>query len=220
MRDRFLVVLITVAVVSIGWSLYTGGIRGQRDAAAALASRRSELIVIAETETETAYADLAATVESGRVIAAAVRDSAGILSGQLKSERARIRSLTSIIAAFDTVETGGVATDTVYVVEEGEDPIQEIRFLADSLGVRVEGWTRSTKPPTFNLSIAREPLRIQVVLSELKGGIWDTRAVVPSYVDLGSLDTIVRPLKPNFFQRHGFKIGLGIGVAAVLLLGG
>lgn len=154
---------------------------------------------------------------SQKQVIAVLQEGSQGLAERARELGGRVRSLTTMVAELRAVEATGTAVDTMWIDTTGV-AVQQVSFAVDTLGVWVRGYTR-TPPPTYQLSIDRQPIDIRIMLTQQKTGAWTTTVETPQpWVTLGSLDTFVQPRAPTWWDRNKFKVGLGLGAASMLLI--
>lgn len=213
MREpNWLILLIVVAVIFVGGILFgsigKAALRNEASAWRRTAAENAQLIEVEKGR----YRRAAVELDGAREARAVLEERNADLTRELRRSRAEVRSLQDMVVTVPPDTVVVTATDTVTV--EGQTRVDFV--LPFDVG-EVRGHTR-TPPPHAEGILLLNPIPIQVVTSELPDGSWQTDVTLQPPFELGKLDTFTNPRRPSWWERHDFKVGLGLGVVAVLLI--
>jgi len=218
-HKAYIAALAAVAVVAFLFgSCGKSGLRDRADAALALAAQRDTLRLVAEDSTHAVYEQLGTELDNQRQINAVLRDSIPPLYDRLRMLGAEIRTHTSTIIELEDLLASGAGTDTV-IISAGGDSVHQVSFDHQEQGIGIKGWTRSP-PPTYQLTIRRDPIPISVTISELRSGAINTNITAPPWVNITLAETMFDRYKPGWFKRNLPWITLTGGLILGIYLAG
>lgn len=214
MREpNWLALLLVLGAIFVGGiffgSMGKGDLRAEASAWRRSAAENDRLVQVAHDQWRRASVELGSTREARAILEERNND----LARQLRGARAEIRELQELVvtAPIDTVIV--TATDTFYT----DTGVSRVDFVLPFDAGSVVGYTLNPPARAWG-ELTLDPIPIQVVTSEMPDGSWQTDVTLGGPWELGQLDSFTNPRRPSWWERHDFKVGLGLGTVGILIL--
>lgn len=220
--------MVGIAVISllgyVAGSSGKGGLRSQLRAAQNERALSDSLKVVWEDEAETISERLAVVQGSERELRSIVEERVPNMARRIRDLDGVESALIEARATIDSMKVTNVTAtiDTVIITDQGAR--RELTYRHSQPGISVEviisGIMDTISTPTASILAVVDPMDLTIGIFELPTGEVGVDVVTPPWVKLGQLITNVTLPEPSWWERHDFKIGVGLGLLAVLLLGG
>ena len=198
-------------------------LRSQLRAAQNERALSDSLKVVWQDEAGTISERLAVVQDSERDLRTIVQERVPNMARRIDELEGTESALIEARAIIDSLKVTNLEAviDTVIITEEGSQ--RELTYRHSQPGVSVEvivrGIMDTISTPTADIVAAVEPIDITIGIFELPTGEVGVDVVTPPWVKLGKLITNVTLPEPTWWEKHDFKIGVGIGALVVLLIG-